>query len=277
MEIKRDVEFEKHILDTVKTNWINKVRTDIALTDLIYPREAYLKRIYIKEPSETQILDFLRGKSIEEGLGKLLKMKHPESKLVEGIWYNPDFRFEYLDKENIMELKSRRSYLAKEGEEETRYSYYLKQMKGYCTLDKRNDMKLTVFSIAEKADDGYRTEPRIVCYSVHYDDNELEEHMEELKKLKDDFNLTIEDGDFTRLPECDSSRCGITHKNMLKNPFCETCNKSFSSDYFLNRHFKGQSGKGHIGKYGIYEYKFEPRCNWIEECKPKIWRELNEV
>jgi hypothetical protein len=276
MEIVRDNEFETYIMDTIKENWINKVRTDIALTDLIYPREAYLKRIYIKDPSETQILDFLRGKSIEEGLGKLLKMYHPESKCVEGIWYNPDFRFERDGNKNVMELKSRRSYLAKDGEEKTRYTYYLQQIKGYCALDRVNNMKLTVFSIAEKADDGYRTAPKIVCYNVHYDDEEIEQHRKELIELRDLFNKTIEDGDFSRLPECDTSRCGVVHKNMLKNPYCETCKKPFSSDYYLNKHFKGKSGKDHKGIYGKYEYIFEPRCNWIKECNPKIWKEMNE-
>ena len=63
MIIKRSTELENKIINTVKENWITKIRNDVALTDLIYPRKAYFQRVEPKEPTLTEILDFLRGKS----------------------------------------------------------------------------------------------------------------------------------------------------------------------------------------------------------------------
>lgn len=274
MIIKQNKELESFIINRIKDNWINKVRTDVALTDLIYPRETFFKRKFPMEPSEREILDFLRGKSIEEGLGKLLKLDHPESKKNFGIFYNPDFRFKLEDKDIIMELKSRRSYLAKEGEEIERYKYYIEQIKGYCVLDEINEAYLTIFAIAEKADDGWKTEPKIVSYKLEFTEEDLQEHKEKLMKNSELLIKALESNDFSNLQECDEYRCGKVLKEMIDKPLCLTCKKEFSNEHFAKKHPYSKTGKDHKIKPGKYNYSFEPNCKYIEQCKPKIWKNI---
>jgi len=273
MIIKRSTELENKIIQTVKDNWVNKIRTDVALTDLIYPRQAYFKRKYPKELELREILDFLRGKSIEVGLGDLLKMSHPQAKINHGIWYNPDFRMpEDSGFPEITELKSRRSYLAKDGEEIDKYGYYIKQHKGYCALEGHNIGNLIIFSLAEKADDGYRTEPKLVAYTMEYTDEELNEYLELLIDIKDRFLKTLEDDDFTRLPECETFNCGVTLKTLNEKAKCE-CGKEWSSDKFAFMH---RSKTKHNVKLCKYDYKFESRCKWIDICNPEVYRKIND-
>jgi hypothetical protein len=268
MIIKRSPELEEKIINIVKENWITKIRTDVALTDLIYPRKAYFQRVDPKDPTLTEILDFLRGKSIETGLGDLLGMEHPKSKFNHGIWYNPDFRFP-----EITELKSRRGYLAKEGEEEERYGYYIKQHKGYCALEGECGGNLIIFALAEKADDGWKTEPKLVAYTMEYSTDELREHLEWLTTRRDLFLLTLEDGDFERLPECEDFNCGVTHRKLEEKATCD-CGKEWSSDKYAWIH--KSKNKDHKISLCKYSYSFEPRCKWIEKCNPSIYKKLME-
>jgi hypothetical protein len=270
MVIKRSPELEEKIIDIVKENWITKIRTDVALTDLIYPRKAYFQRVDPKDPTLTEILDFLRGKSIETGLGNLLGMDHPKSKIAYGIWYNPDFRFP-----EITELKSRRGFLAKEGEEEERYGYYIKQHKGYCALEGESSGNLIIFALAEKADDGWKTEPKLVAYRCEYTDEDLREHLEWLIERRDLFLSTIKDGDFTRLPECEDFNCGVTHRKLEEKANC-TCGKSWVTDKWAFMHKKTFKEKEHKISLCKYSYSFEPRCKWIETCNPSIYKKIME-
>lgn len=274
MIIKRSTELEEKIINIVKENWITKIRTDVALTDLIYPRKAYFSRVDPKEPTLTEILDFLRGKSIETGLGDLLKMDHPQSRKAHGIFYNPDFRFPTLEgKEEITELKSRRGYLAKDGEEEERYGYYIKQHKGYCALEGENRGNLIIFALNEKEDDGWKTGPKLVAYTMEYSDEDLRQHLEWLIGRRDLFLSTLADNDFTRLPECAEWNCGVTHKTIVDKPKCLTCKKDWVSEKFFYMH--KAKNKSHEMIPGKYEYTFEPRCSWIDKCQPEIYRKIN--
>lgn len=272
MIIKRSEELESKLIEAVKENWGNKIRTDVALTDLIYPRKAYFQRKIPKAPELVEILDFLRGKAIETGLGELLKMEHVHSasRKAHGIYYNPDFRMP-----EITELKSRRGFLAKDGEEEERYGYYIKQHKGYCALENETKGNLIIFALAEKADDGWKTEPKLVAYTIEYTEEDLRDHLNWLIERRDLFLKTLEDDDFSRLPECEEFNCGVTHKHLEEKGHCETCGREWQIEKFMYMH--KSKFKDHKIVFPKYSYTYEPRCKWIEECMPSTYKVLKET
>jgi hypothetical protein len=85
MELKHNVELEQKIADLVIKNWENRIRTDIALTDLLTPRKAYFQRKFPTAPSLKEVLYFLSGKAIEKGLGDLIGYDHPKLEKMKGF------------------------------------------------------------------------------------------------------------------------------------------------------------------------------------------------
>lgn len=271
MELIRSKEFEDKMIDLVKTNWKenNKIRENIHLSDCLSPRQAYFKRKFPKEPTIEEILYFISGLSIEEGLLNLLNLPHEEVTFTNNIAWTPDFRFP-----GIVELKSRRSNLPKEGEETKVFADYIAQHINYCALDNSDNGALVVVSLAEKFDDSKKTKPVLAAYEVKYTKEELEEAKESLFRIKDMLEESLKTDDFSVLPLCSSWKCGKWLKKYITDGECLKCKRVFTNNYFLFRHKK--ANPSHAVEYAKVEYTFEPRCKWYDICKPEINKDTNE-
>lgn len=260
MELKRSEELENKIHELIIANWENKIRKNIALTDLLSPRKAYFQRKFPVPPTIKEVMYFLSGKAIEKGLGDLIGYDHPEARETDGIWYNPDFRLPMPT-----ELKSRRANLPKEGFELEKLSTYVDQLFGYCSLDNVDEGNLVVFALAEKVDDSNRTEPKIVAYRFACSEEEREAYRKFLLERKVSLEKALETDDISDLPYCEEWKCFSTITKVLEPPTC-TCGKTFANDYLLSKHLKSPKNLGHVGLFSVKEYNKEPKCVYYDKC-----------
>ena len=258
MEIARNREKENELMERIKNNWEERERDGFALFEILNPRKAFFSRTDPQPLTDVEIMTFMTGKSIEKGLLKLLGYDHGESRQVEGIWYAPDIRMP-----EITEIKSRRRFLPKEGEEHKEFDNYINQHLSYCALENDVHGYLGVISLVEK--DGNTTRPEFAIYEVRYTVDELREKREALlvnRRLLED---ALEAGDFSGLPSCPDWMCGKKTRHMVSKPYCVTCNRPFSTDYHVWRHAKS---KRHVVKGATYEWAYEKRCKWFDKCNP---------
>lgn len=261
MEIFRDANLETDIINKICNNWGDNVRNDIHLSDLITPRKAFFNKMLKLKLTKEEIFTFLVGLGVEDKLGKLMGEKHGKTKCVHGIYYSPDFEMP-----EITELKSRRRNLAKEGEEHEVYDHYLRQLKGYLALSNQREGNLIVFSISERIDESNKTRPELAAYKVRIDEEESNNILEELLFTKEILQSSLRDGNFKRLPLCPDWLCGRQIKTMVVPPHCITCDRDFTTDYFLKKHKEGKKTTDHEVKYGEYEFSWEPLCKYFDVC-----------
>jgi len=261
MELKRNLELEKKMQDMVVKNWVNKVRVNIALTDLLTPRKAYFQRKFPEPPTLTDVLYFLSGKAIEKGLGDLIGFDHPEAREVDGIWYNPDFRIP-----EPTELKSRRANLPKEGYELEKLQNYVDQLFGYCSLDNVDEGNLIVFALSEKVDDSHKTQPMLVAYKFECTEEERQRYLQLLSGRKALLEEALKTDDISKLPMCEEWKCARTITTVIEKAHCD-CGKEFANDYLLSKHINSIKGKGHVCTFSKKEYVKEPRCTYYDKCQ----------
>lgn len=260
MQLIRNESLEKEMQELVVKNWENRVRVNIALTDLLQPRKAYFQRKFPTAPTLEDVLYFLSGKAIEKGLGDLIGYEHPEAREVNGIWYNPDFRLP-----SPTELKSRRANLPQEGFELEKLKNYVDQLFGYCSLDDVDNGNLVVFALAEKVDDSHKTKPKLVAYKFICSEDERKVYRELLQERKLLLEEALKTDDISKLIKCEEWKCFNKFTKIVEPPICD-CNKTFANDYLLSKHLKSAKGKGHTGTFSIKEYTIEPKCIYYDKC-----------
>lgn len=265
MKIYKDQALLDKIVEQIQKNWGDGSRDGIHASDLLAPRKAYWSKVCPKPNTLTEIMYFLSGLAIEKGLSDLLGIEHTESHEFNGITYTPDF---FID--GITELKSRRAYLPDDGKEQEVYSHYISQIVKYVAFEGKERGNLVVFALSEKADDGKKTEPKLVAYRLEFDNDELTEARESSVRLKHLLLEALDTKDPSLLPQCPQWMCCRSLKIMTKKPFCKTCNREFETDWGIQKHLDSKGGKGHDVTFAEYRYDFGPTCKWFEECKPTI-------
>jgi uncharacterized protein YdcH (DUF465 family) len=264
LEIFRDYNLEASITKLIQDNWVNNPREGIHLSDLLAPRKAYFQKVDPKPPTIEEILYFLSGNAIEKELLEVMKLKHGKTKIKDDIYYSVDTRMP-----NITEVKSRRWNLPEPGKEEEGFEHYLNQLSGYLSLDNKRNGNLLVVSLAEKVDASHKTKPVLAAYAVKYKKDELESIKENLVCLKDDLESALkgEEDSLKSLPQCPQWMCGKEIKTMVKEPYCITCQKSFSTDYGLSKHKEGKKTSDHEVIFAEYTYEFIASCKWYDKCQ----------
>lgn len=242
----------------MRDNWEERERDGFALFEILNPRKAYFARTDPQPLTDNEIMMFMSGKSIEKGLLKLLGYDHGESREVERIWYAPDIRMPA-----ITEVKSRRRFLPKEGEELKEFDNYINQHISYCALENDDNGYLVVISLVEK--DGNTTRPELACYEMRYTVDELAEKRKALLESRELIGEALREQNFTILPQCPDWMCGKKIRYMVSAPYCVNCEKPFTTDYHLWRHAKA---KRHVVKGATYEFSYEKRCKWFDKCNP---------
>lgn len=186
MRITRNPDKEKVILTALRESF-DESRTGVHLSDLLKPRQAAFRRLMPLPLTESEILYFLAGRGHEEVFARLAGVvvgaspvkyaKIPgfvsgEGRMKFGISYRPDFRWDIKP----AEFKTRRSNLAKPGEESRVYDNYLEQLLGYCALDEVPYAVLIVFSLLEgRSNDPLNpTHPELAVYDVQFSPGDME-------------------------------------------------------------------------------------------------------
>jgi hypothetical protein len=292
MQITRNPEREQYLFGQIRKSFaILDIERNkhIHLTDLMTPRQAYWKRVMPLPLEEREIQYFIIGRGHEDVFHRVTGLSKLEGKVWEGICYSMDFFAPPLEP-NIFpvgsrptEMKTRRGYLAKEGEELERYSNYLIQLKGYSAVEWILVGELWIFSLVEKTD-AYRTEPQLACYEVQFSEEELHIERDRLRTTHKAllYALTgVAETPWMPLPSCEEWMCRRTITNMIEKPRCIDCDREFETDYGAGLHQKGKKTLGHKIKPAVYEKTYEPRCKWYRWCMggeplPIVGKEGNE-
>ena len=268
MEITRDSKIESWLFDEIRGEW-SKERIGLHLTDLLTPRQAYWR---IKKPQKAtndEIMYWASGKGHEGALFRSAGYEHGEAKQWNGIWYTPD-----LFQSMPIELKTRRKGLAFEGKEAEEYEHYLKQLKGYCAVEGRQQGWLWVWCLVQKQDD-HTTKPELACYRVTFTNTELIDEQDRLIRTKLDLDDALLSNIHIHLPLCPQWMCGkITYETVTK-PHCLICKKDFETQKGIEKHITTKTGKGHKIINGIYKPLYEKRCKWFADCVP--FKEVSDV
>jgi hypothetical protein len=262
MKIIRNKSIEEWSLNEVQINWGTGVREGVHLSDLLAPRKKYWQTLLPKKPTIKEISYWTSGGAIEDKFLKAIGYQHGEARIWNGIWYTPDTFFNFP-----AEIKSRRRGLAKEGEEETYYEHYLKQLKGYCAVEGKTKGWLIVLSLLEKQDNN-KTAPEWAYYDVDFEEEELDKERDRLTEVKILLEHSLKTKNHTILEPCPKWMCGKELKIMEQKPVCQTCGKSFETEWGMERHLNSKTGMGHDMCKPIYRIEYEKDCKYFDECDP---------
>jgi len=263
MEIKKDTSISEWLMSEIRVNLGKEPRKHIHLSDLLSPRKAYFQRITPKYATDEEIMYWTTGRGHEDALLYASGYEHGEVRDWNGIFYTPDL-FQSLP----VEIKTRRRYLAKEGEEINTYGHYLKQLKGYCAITKKQKGWLWVWCLVSKDDASGKTKPELVCYSVDFTAEELEGERERLTKTKEALEEALRNNDHKPLPLCPNWMCGKELKIMETKPYCETCKKEFETEWGSEKHLNSKTGNGHTMKPATFRTEYDIACKYFSECEP---------
>lgn len=284
MRITRNPDRERIILDALRESF-DEPREGIHLSDLLSVRKSYLSRIMPMPLTHSEILYFLAGRGHEEvfarlvgvqvGASEVKTVKVPgfiagEQRFKHGISYRPDFRWD----NDPTEFKTRRSNLAKPGEEAMVYDSYLEQLKGYCALDERATAVLPVFSLLEgrSGDPLNPTHPELAIYDVLFSPGDLSHMLTTLLERKRLFEIALADGSVDiaqTLPLCSSWMCGKNRKEVTKPAWCVECMKALAEPW-ASKHTKTKAGAGHTVTPEEVKWLYVPRCKWWVFSRPQL-------
>jgi len=291
MLITRSAAKERILLDALRAS-LHEERTGTHLSDLIKIRQAAWKRFIPLPPTDIDALYFLAGRGHEEVFARLCgvqvgatTVKHVavpefvpgEQRFHNGVSYRPDFRWYRLP----TEFKTRRSNLAKEGEEATVYDGYLDQLKGYVAYDYAASGEvdaghLIVLSLLEGkslANPLKPSAPELAVYDVQFARQELVEMLQLLTDRRVQFeraNGAGEDrvAEIQKLPLCAAWMCGKNHKTVLKAAHCVECDKDLYEPW-ASKHSSTKTGRGHTVTPEEVRWDYVPRCAHYSLCRPQ--------
>lgn len=213
MKIARDEEKERWLLDRVK-GWLNRhPRSGIHVSDLLYPRKTYWRRVDPKPMTDVEAGYFIAGQghhfiveAIIEG-DKKGKGADAGTHEWEGIYYSPDSRLQ-LDPTEFK--TSRAKYGPKNDDEETllkEYVLYLKQLFPYMAIEGRTKGNLIILYLNLKNKELNKTVPQFRWYTVELTPEEIEQWRTKLKIAKARLETAIAANDHKALPLCPPFMC----------------------------------------------------------------------
>lgn len=189
MRILRDQAGERWLLDKIKA-WLEAQPRGEGyhVSELLYPRQAYWKRVDPQPMSDRNAGYFVAGlghhyilEAIIEGSKKVGKAD-AGSHQWKGIYYSPDIRTPHPEEIKTTRAKygpkmeSERGYLAE-------YEHYLKQLTAYMALDGDQSGGLLVFYL-NLEQENKQSYPAIRRYAVRMTLTELAQRREELLQTK---------------------------------------------------------------------------------------------
>jgi hypothetical protein len=270
MQLSRNQKREDGLFNALRQSFLKKDQeriSGIKLSDLLSPRQAYYQKKHPRPPTDLEINYWIIGRGHEDIMHRETGLYKPESKQWEGIFYGIDFMIDEVP----IEMKTRRGYLAKEGEEINKYESYLNQLLGYCACENMLKGELWIWSLLEKTDT-FRSAPKLVCYDIDFIEEELNTERARLLEVKDLLTRAL-DGDkeaLDAMPKCPDWKCFRKETNMITQPRCITCDKDFKTEFGIESHLNAKTGKGHTVKHATYDIKILPACKHYDICKGTV-------
>lgn len=267
MQIQRNEKREVEIFNRIRESFIKKDKernNNIKLSDLLRPRQAFYQKMFPMPPTDLEINYWVIGRGHEDVMHRVAELNKPESKIWNGIYYGIDFQIDNIP----IEMKTRRGYLAKDGEEIKKYESYIEQLIGYCACESILNGELWVWSLLEKTD-SFRSAPKMVCYNVDFSQEEIDIEQKRLLYTKEQLIKALA-GDVKALedfPSCPEWQCFRKETNMLTPPKCKTCDREFKTEFGIDSHVNSKTGKGHEVTHATYDIKFIPTCKWYTLCR----------
>lgn len=203
MLIKRNKKKERKILDLVKKYLENQPRSKDGwhVSDLIFPRKAYFRRIDPKPVTDEEALYFTGGRAhheiIEAVIGKKdnKRADSGENKW-KGIYYSPDLP-------GPDEIKTSRAKFEPEPDQYAeQYRHYLAQLKMYMGAMKKKLGGLIVFYLSLERENERGTCPAIRCYDVKCKIKELKKVRRGMLWMRDLLTKAVKTKKFKEIPLC---------------------------------------------------------------------------
>jgi hypothetical protein len=264
MKIKRNLSILEWMTNEIQNNLGTETREGIHLSDLLVPRKKFWQ---IQKPMKATLKEisyWTSGNAVEDKLLKAIGYNKGETKQWEGIFYTADTFLGNIP----CEVKSRRRWLAEEGEEERVYEHYLKQLKGYCAIENSTKGWLIVLSLMEKTDETGKTEPKWMPYDVDFTPEELEEERGRLIQTKEALGNALRVLNHKDLPPCPDWMCGKVLEIIEKKSYCTECKKEFERKDAKEKHLNSKSGKGHNVSEPVIRIEYEKECKYFDLCDP---------
>lgn len=184
MKIIRSQKHERKVLDAVKEYLLKMPRSadKLHVSDLLYPRKTYWKKIDPKPMTDHEAGYFVAGRAhhgvIEAMFGPKADSKQADAGEFEkhGIYFSPDIRLPYP-----IEIKTSRANFAPNDNYEKHFDGYLKQLGSYQALMDSEKGGLLVFYLSLM--DGKKRRPAFRFYKVLMDKQERTKKIKYLKAL----------------------------------------------------------------------------------------------
>jgi hypothetical protein len=273
--------FERPLLPCLVPGETQTRGNEVHLSDTLSPRQAVWKRLLPQPVTRREANLFMTGRGFEFDLSRRTTLLPGASRFIEGISCRPDFMEWPGHWDGPIEVKWRRANLAAQGEEETEYENYLEQLVGYCALltydtvtHKTHDRGLLIVATPRQGqkynDDLAPTEPTIHVYEAVFTAEELAKTIQVLRQRRDAISAALERRDASLVTQlCYEWLCGSRRKEVVKKPFCVTCDKEFATEYGIEKHLGAKTGAGHDARHEEVVWHYEPRCKWYSFCQPE--------
>jgi hypothetical protein len=280
------------LLDSVRASF-TAPREDIHLSDLVAaPRRAYWQRVLPLPATDDEIGYWVAGRGHEDALGRISDLVPSEERAWlpgEGtssgaapIVFRPDFFW----RGRPAEFKTRRANLAEPGQEAVIYDSYIEQLRGYCAMLGVTEGYLIVLSLLEGRDTNplTPTRPEIRVYDVCFEAQELAAMREQLAQRRTALEAELVADSVermaaalgerrpriapSRLALCKPWLCGKRRKTVLREAWCEDCNKELREPWAA-RHTATKAGAGHTVRSAEVQWDYEVRCKYYTFCRPQ--------
>jgi CRISPR/Cas system-associated exonuclease Cas4 (RecB family) len=206
-EMNRDMEMEKDVYDVCR-KWLSKDRTGIHVSDLISPRQAFLKKMHGNRVSDGQVGKFVAGIA-HHGILESMVVKYgdtSEKKVnFEGIFGSIDATRNGFP----VEIKTSRAWKSTMISDD-----YIKQLKMYCVLLNKTKGYIMIFFLSTKedaTDENGDTKtvygPKIVCHEIVFTEDEIKIEKENMLNNKEVLAYALNNKDGTQLPKCAKWKC----------------------------------------------------------------------
>jgi hypothetical protein len=247
---------------------------EIHLSDLLKPRQSFWGRALPIMATQDEALLFAWGRGFELDMARRTQLVPGRREHPHGISCRPDFTEWPGHWSGVIEMKARRANLATIEEMPEKYDNYLEQMQSYCALKdgwKRALLIVGTPRSGQRGDDPLaHTKPDVQIVEASWTDAELLVQRRLLIERRDALSAALLSGRYQGLPLCPPWMCGKRVKTTLEKPRCHTCNKTFETQWGIDKHTASKSGSGHDVQNERASWAYEPRCKWYDHCAPQL-------
>lgn len=265
MQITRRIDLEALLLDEMRASFAREERTtdEIHVSDLLAPRRAYWGRVHPKPVTDDEIGYFVAGRAHEDAVGRVSGVQPGEPRQVDGIWLRSDFYTSIP-----LEFKTRRRSLAADADEATRrYDTYIDQCRAYAALQQRPAAWLWVLGLVSEQRDG-GTKPEFQVWHLDFTPDELLAERVRLGQVRDLLRAAWDGAGVEGVPLCPDWQCGKVGAVMVQPPHCQSCDRTFQTEWGAKKHLDSKTGAGHTMTPATFTRTYAPKCRWYDECRP---------